>query len=627
MSRGKNRSPLLYILALLLAVVCGAGIFLSGYRYDNRYRYPAHPSGSGRMGILRLDMEAYEQNPLLFLVDDWEFYPDKQLTPEALAQGLEVPDEYVFIGRYGGAVWTGGEAPGGTLRLTVYADDAARSYALELPELSPASAVWINGESRAAVAGSFIAFTASERIEIVIAAPDGPGVAVCPPALGSPEAVSRLLSTRHLICGVGLGVVLVVLALCLGFGIFWRRRSGTMLLLALLCALFVCWTGPAFGLLPFNGEWGAALGQASALAMLPVAFWLQGWLCAIPKRVYIPAVCLGALFPVAAVLCRRLWVRAAADMHWYALARAVALGVAGVYLLAVAILALVRGRRCARPLLWGFCVVLVIMLMALVFPWYKPIVLGSPVEMAGFALLCVFAGVLFRETAWVYRERGLLTEKEGLFRQRMELLRDQARMRREFEDSAGTVRARVKERLQAMQEQLQNGRLYQVSVYLGTWIQEEDPKPDRCTENELINDIVSGAASKAHSLGIRFDTSLAGIPPKIAMEDRHLCTLLMSILDNALEACAAVSDAALRWISLEIKYAQGNLVVRCANAHSGAVRKKQGLYLSTKGDGRTQGWGLPMVGQIAAKYAGTLRASHDDSSFRVYVGVKVKAAE
>ena len=87
-------SLLLLLLCVITSAVC---IFL--YQYDNKYT-ASGPGGS--YGQLELDAEALDEQGIVWLVDGWEFYGGRLLTPADFQSDIRKPDRYVFAGQFGG---------------------------------------------------------------------------------------------------------------------------------------------------------------------------------------------------------------------------------------------------------------------------------------------------------------------------------------------------------------------------------------------------------------------------------------------------------------------------------------------------------------------------------------------
>jgi len=115
------------------------------YQYDNKYTSPG-PKGAN--GILVLSEQDMEQHPVLFLTEGWAYYGGRLLTPADFV-GAPTPDEYIFIGQYGGFDAGDLSAPphgSATYRLTITVPDELASYLLELPEIFSAYRAYGNGK-------------------------------------------------------------------------------------------------------------------------------------------------------------------------------------------------------------------------------------------------------------------------------------------------------------------------------------------------------------------------------------------------------------------------------------------------------------------------------------------------
>ena len=69
--------------------------------------------------------------------------------------------------------------------------------------------------------------------------------------------------------------------------------------------------------------------------------------------------------------------------------------------------------------------------------------------------------------------------------------------------------------------------------------QESQLSQTRFTDNITVNAILQDAASRAAQAGAAFNTQVH-IPTELTIPEKDLCTLLMNMLDNALEACKQV---------------------------------------------------------------------------------------
>lgn len=148
----------------------------------------------------------------------------------------------------------------------------------------------------------------------------------------------------------------------------------------------------------------------------------------------------------------------------------------------------------------------------------------------------------------------------------------------------------------------------------------------RFTDHFACNAILMDAASRAAEAGIRFETQ-APLPEELPIPVEDLCTLLMNMLDNALEACTQVPDRKSRFIAFHAECKNGFLAICCKNAYTGLLQEDhKGRLLSTKQDSQAHGFGLSQMAAIAHKYKSILDISYTADTFIVQTALKLPDA-
>ncbi len=178
--------------------------------------------------------------------------------------------------------------------------------------------------------------------------------------------------------------------------------------------------------------------------------------------------------------------------------------------------------------------------------------------------------------------------------------------------------------LTSLQCMLQGGDLAGAEALLARMLYVQRNLPRTVfTGNHTINIILQDAAGKAHQKGIRFQTAVE-VPDKLNISDNNLCTLLMNLLDNALEA-AEQTPPEKAYVSISIKTADLYLAVKCENSFTGTLRKNQrGDLLTTKDDPLCHGFGWRQMQKVAQRYQGSLLFSHtDDGVFTVQTALRI----
>ena len=104
------------------------------------------------------------------------------------------------------------------------------------------------------------------------------------------------------------------------------------------------------------------------------------------------------------------------------------------------------------------------------------------------------------------------------------------------------------------------------------------------------------------------------------IDDVSLCTIFANTLDNAIEVCRKIDDAAKRKLELRCCYTEnGYFSFELINSKINEITEKKGRFISDKEDQSAHGIGISSVKEIADKYDGTLDISYDRQWFKVVI--------
>lgn len=143
--------------------------------------------------------------------------------------------------------------------------------------------------------------------------------------------------------------------------------------------------------------------------------------------------------------------------------------------------------------------------------------------------------------------------------------------------------------------------------------------------NDLVDDIVNLEVSKAIVQGVEIGARIA-VPAELPFEEIDLCSLLMNLLDNAVEAASEL-PAPQRIVQLGMLVDQGMLILKVENPSIRAPRTDgEGLFLTTKDDASLHGYGTRLVRKIAAKYDGVADFSYREGTFTVNAMLSMASA-
>lgn len=140
-------------------------------------------------------------------------------------------------------------------------------------------------------------------------------------------------------------------------------------------------------------------------------------------------------------------------------------------------------------------------------------------------------------------------------------------------------------------------------------------------DNKLINAILTEKFSEAEDRGI--DIKFAGnLPEKLNIQGNDLCSLLVNMLDNAIDACAKVSDGNEKRIDISIKMKNDFIYFGVLNSLAVAPSMAGEEFVSSKGEQAKHGYGISIMRRIARKYDGAFDVILSENSFSVKVALK-----
>lgn len=134
------------------------------------------------------------------------------------------------------------------------------------------------------------------------------------------------------------------------------------------------------------------------------------------------------------------------------------------------------------------------------------------------------------------------------------------------------------------------------------------------SNNQIINVATNITLSKIKNTGIEFESKIA-VRSRLPIEENDLFSILMNLLNNAVEACET-SDAEKPRILLKIYNNGSYLFIHTENPVSGSRDRKDILSLSTtKDDAKRHGYGSRIIKRLAEKYNGTASFDIVDGKF------------
>jgi len=631
--------------ALLLSVLLiSATLFFLCYRYDNKY---TAKGPQALAGVLMLDSEKLERRPVIYLVRDWEIYRGRLLVPEDFANVPISPDEFVFIGQYGGfeGHLDGGarRSPHGsaTYRLTIVLPPERRSYTLELPEIYSAYKLYINGELMAQMGeinpdnyrpqtgNGAVTVQAADSIEILIAVTDYSHFysgMVYPPAFGEPSAVAKLLNTRLVLRVLADAAAICVGLLYLCIWLILRKEKDT-LSYAALCACFVLYTCyPIVKTLAPSGMGWYPVENFAYCAMLLLVILIQRRLTDSDDRWFIPFgafavfVCSWSLsVPFLMGDSLNLMMAYSRLIGLYAWA-------AALYLTVSAVWAVYRDAVYSKIMLAGVTVFDAALMMDRLLPMFEPMRFGWFTELAGGLLVLAVGLVMAADVARQYRLRQVMENRTETVYRMLEVQRAYYPVIQEKEQEMRSARHDLRHHITVIRQFVSDGDIEQLKEYLADF---EDKSVTPVQENYCKHYIGNMLLRMYAGLARQQETDFyvrAYLPAAVFVDDVDLCVILSNLLENALEASGRIPPEQ-RSISVSIGLEYDRLGILMKNRFNGYLRVRNNRFLSAKQMGR-EGVGLVSVQAICKNYGGSADFYGDEAGmFYSEIILPVKSEE
>lgn len=638
MSRHENshtsiKPGLPLFLLFLCATTLSVCLFL--YRYDNKYTAPGPGASYGHMD---LDRKTLEEQGLVWLVDGWEYYGGRLLTPEAFRSGAPAPDRYVFAGQSGGFDTAGGQPQAfgsASYRLTVTLPDEPQAYALYLPEVFSSCRLYVNGEEHLSLGqtspGSYLAgtaekvipFEASGQAELLLLATNFSTACsglVYPPAFGLPGPILDMTARRLSLRTALLAMTLLIGILSLLTGIAGRKNS-LPFLYTLVCLFFLGYTCYPVIKTLFPSIGGLYLIEnLSFNGMIVMVFLLQRRLFSLDNLMntfgiafggIVCLVCLAhhLLLPQAGFHLIRSYSRLITLYKWLSAA-----------LLTLNTLQVLRQRSEAAPhagiLLCGMVIFDCTLVMDRLLPLYEPIYSGWFLELSSLCLVLLIGAVILREIYSRTATSLVLEESVRLTRQNLAMQKEQHQAMMDAIACERTFRHDLRQHISVLHEFTDADDIDALKRYFSE-IEGRLPAQDVgiFCENAAVDAIIRHYASRAKLAGVEFAAAVQ-LAKGLPVSDVDLCVIFGNCLENAMEACERQTDGR-KYIDVNAEPVNGILAITMENSFSGSLPRRTDGFFSSK---RPQpGIGTASVQAMAKKYGGRASFEANGRVFRTSI--------
>ena len=151
----------------------------------------------------------------------------------------------------------------------------------------------------------------------------------------------------------------------------------------------------------------------------------------------------------------------------------------------------------------------------------------------------------------------------------------------------------------------------------------ESSRPSFDTGNEIADALLSEKQTKAADF--HTEICFSGMIPRQGLSPADLCVILGNTLDNAIEACQALSENEQKTIGVTSEYRSGFWFLKIYNPIAKCVTIRDNRVVTTKANKTLHGFGLYSLHSVVNKYNGEVRLSSTDNCFTVDIDLCVAA--
>lgn len=226
--------------------------------------------------------------------------------------------------------------------------------------------------------------------------------------------------------------------------------------------------------------------------------------------------------------------------------------------------------------------------------------------------LCLLESVTdqIRRMARRETELQMLSARESLMREQLATVRESAA-------ALSGLRHEVKNHYLVLQSLSRAGEGERLDAYLAELAAQAASIPAlACAAHPAINAVLTAMLARAQKQGVEVERR-ADVPETLPFPDTELCTVLMNLLQNALDANALAPEGARKWLRVDLHVRGVHLYIGVENSRFAPVDYdgESGLCRTTKADKSAHGYGLKAVRAVARKYRSELVLQFPEGSF------------
>ena len=179
------------------------------------------------------------------------------------------------------------------------------------------------------------------------------------------------------------------------------------------------------------------------------------------------------------------------------------------------------------------------------------------------------------------------------------------------------MRHDLKNHAVSMQLLLENGEVDEAKEYLRNFLDAaKKPSDSFSTGNKLLDGLLKQKLSPAMTQGIDVNTAIDFTEGSF-IDNFDLCVMMGNILDNAVEACAALPEGSEKFINVSGGPTANYMLVEVKNSSARKAALLDGLPATSKADKAMHGFGLRSVKKVLERYNGSMDIEQTNDTYSI----------
>lgn len=234
--------------------------------------------------------------------------------------------------------------------------------------------------------------------------------------------------------------------------------------------------------------------------------------------------------------------------------------------------------------------------------------------------MMILSMVAMMQAADVHRDYAVASASLTKAREQISIQAEYYDALREQMDEVRAIRHDVRHFVGVIKRLSEENRYDELKKFISDYVEKVDPAPlPVFCENVVANSILGYYSLCFKKRNILFRCTCQ-IPARLPINDIDLCIILGNGLENAMEACEKQDVHQARYVTVEARNINGQLLIKIINTYNGTVNQREDKLLSTK-SGLSHGMGLQNIKKVVEANGGIIRIDYNTKTFTLMVAL------